>query len=490
MSSVAAQPRTVQGAPTTRSNAGPVWGMDVRDLHDRYWAARGVSVVRRGSAAVENHGPNLYLLIDPDDVVHFELRELSERLAWLKPAAIRLRIVDNHTEPYSERVIADPDGRFVRMRRAYRARTRMTRRAWLTPDPKLAQIWADAPVDDKPGTRRDALRAVRTAVGQRRTLPSSCAGRIIDTARDDSAAEAASLLFGRWDHPSDAIDGVYEYERGIWVHETAVIGARCRLVAPVWIGAGVTISPDTTLVGPLAIPDEEPVTPEPIDWQELRIPRLAANPTGQTRAGRRLGKRAFDIAFSLAAIIGTAWLYPIVALAIMIEDGRPIFFAHRRQTTRGREFPCWKFRTMCKNADKMKLELQRENVCDGPQFFMENDPRVLRVGRILRKLQIDEFPQFWNVLVGHMSVVGPRPSPDNENQFCPAWREARLSVRPGVTGLWQVRRTREPQTDFQEWIRYDLEYVQRQSWRLDLWVICLTIKNLLIRSGSEEEGTP
>ncbi|MFG0257714.1 MAG: sugar transferase, partial [Phycisphaerales bacterium JB043] len=86
---------------------------------------------------------------------------------------------------------------------------------------------------------------------------------------------------------------------------------------------------------------------------------------------------------------------------------------------------------------------------------------------------------FWNVLLGHMSVVGPRPSPDKENQYCPAWREARLSVRPGVTGLWQVRRTREPETDFQEWIQYDLEYVQHQSWKLDLWIIIQTVRHII-----------
>jgi lipopolysaccharide/colanic/teichoic acid biosynthesis glycosyltransferase len=166
-------------------------------------------------------------------------------------------------------------------------------------------------------------------------------------------------------------------------------------------------------------------------------------------------------------------------IAIAAEDGRPFFFAHRRQTLGGREFPCLKFRTMRRDAEKIKAQLQAENRADGPQFFIENDPRVTRVGRILRRYQLDEIPQFLNVLVGHMSVVGPRPSPDKENQYCPAWREARLSVRPGVTGLWQVSRTREPQTDFQEWIRYDLEYVQHQSFVGDLRIIADTIRYIL-----------
>ena len=106
---------------------------------------------------------------------------------------------------------------------------------------------------------------------------------------------------------------------------------------------------------------------------------------------------------------------------------------------------------------------------------MEHDPRITKVGRVLRKLQLDELPQFFNVLLGQMSVVGPRPSPFSENQYCPGWREARLSVRPGVTGLWQIRRTRADGADFQEWIRYDIEYVEQASFWLDVYIIWKTI---------------
>jgi lipopolysaccharide/colanic/teichoic acid biosynthesis glycosyltransferase len=134
---------------------------------------------------------------------------------------------------------------------------------------------------------------------------------------------------------------------------------------------------------------------------------------------------------------------------------------------------------MRKDAEKLKLELQKLNRADGPQFFIENDPRMTKVGRLIRKLNLDELPQFFNVLLGDMSVVGPRPSPHKENQFCPAWREARLSVRPGITGLWQVRRTRQAGSDFQEWIKYDLEYVRRANWRLDLLIICQTFRVLI-----------
>src|SRR4029434_10895757 len=129
---------------------------------------------------------------------------------------------------------------------------------------------------------------------------------------------------------------------------------------------------------------------------------------------------------------------------------------------------------MRNNAEKIKAQFKSQNQVDGPQFFIENDPRLTRVGRFLRKYKLDELPQFLNVLAGHMSIVGPRPSPFHENQFCPAWREARLSVRPGITGLWQIKRTRKKGEDFQEWIKYDIEYVDNMSFSLDMMIIFQT----------------
>jgi lipopolysaccharide/colanic/teichoic acid biosynthesis glycosyltransferase len=151
-----------------------------------------------------------------------------------------------------------------------------------------------------------------------------------------------------------------------------------------------------------------------------------------------------------------------------------VFFGHIRQGRGGRPFACWKFRTMHHHAQQIAWQLEAYNQADGPQVFIRDDPRVTRVGRYLRKSHLDEFPQFFNVLVGQMSLVGPRPSPDDENQFCPAWRDLRLSVRPGITGLWQLQRTREPGEDFQEWIRYDIEYVENASLWLDLKIMVRT----------------
>jgi lipopolysaccharide/colanic/teichoic acid biosynthesis glycosyltransferase len=189
-------------------------------------------------------------------------------------------------------------------------------------------------------------------------------------------------------------------------------------------------------------------------------------------------KRAFDILFSVAALLITAPLYPLVMLCIYLEDGRPFFFGHVRESRGGREFQCWKFRSMRKDAEAIRQRMHALNQADGPQFFVENDPRLTRVGALIRRLNIDELPQFFNVLIGEMSVVGPRPSPRAENQYCPAWREARLSVRPGITGLWQIMRTRRPGMDFQEWIQYDLEYVERMRLRSDIAIVCETIRIL------------
>jgi len=110
---------------------------------------------------------------------------------------------------------------------------------------------------------------------------------------------------------------------------------------------------------------------------------------------------------------------------------------------------------------------------------MADDPRITTVGRFLRETYLDEIPQFFNVLMGEMSVVGPRPSPESENTLCASWRDARLSIRPGITGLWQICRTREPLKDFQEWIHYDTKYVRELSLRMDLWVCWRTFRKMV-----------
>lgn len=204
---------------------------------------------------------------------------------------------------------------------------------------------------------------------------------------------------------------------------------------------------------------------------------VSAGPVGKHGRERmyRAAKRMLDVTGAVVGLILLSPLMVVVALMVKLSSRGPIFFAHRRQGLRGAEFPCLKFRSMNHGADHLQAQLRGQNEVDGPQFKITQDPRLTRIGRWLRETNVDELPQLFNVLMGHMSLVGPRPSPDKENQFCPAWRRARLSVKPGITGLWQVLRRREdPDSDFQQWIYYDVAYAENRSLRLDLQLLLYT----------------
>lgn len=478
-------------ASGSESSPRVFWGFDHQALHDRFWASRGVQVVRPGMLAGRTNGHHptapkegpgkrhrgdFYLLLGSDDLVLFRIAPLLDRFSWLKPRAMRLRLIEQEPEPYVETVETDEQGMLKRIRRHYNSRSSATQQAWLTADGSLARAWARCE------TIVEAKQNIKLRLTKDPIVPAVAHARLFLRTADARRIDQLLLFLQRlWHRPGATLDGVYEFTSGIWVHETAHVSPDARLIAPLWIGAGVRVGPTQVIVGPGGVADtpESQIETKPIDWEYIRFASRSRFTRGDVALLSRPGKRLFDIAFASAALAATAIVYPFVIAAIVNEDGWPPFFSHKRQTIGGREFPCYKFRTMLRNAEAMKAELAKANVCDGPQFHIDDDPRVLRVGRVLRKYHLDELPQFWNVLLGHMSVVGPRPSPERENQFCPTWREARLSVRPGVTGLWQVQRTRRPESDFQEWIRYDLEYVQNQNWRLDLWIIFQTIRKIL-----------
>lgn len=192
-------------------------------------------------------------------------------------------------------------------------------------------------------------------------------------------------------------------------------------------------------------------------------------------------KRLFDFAFALSALIGLSPVYFLIALAIKLDDGGSAFFTQERVGLNGRRFGCLKFRTMVVNAEALRHQLMNENEQSGPVFKIKMDPRVTRVGRFLRKTSLDELPQFLNVLTGDMSVVGPRPPIPSEVEQYERWQTRRLSMKPGITCIWQVSGRNNIQ--FEEWVRLDMKYIDNWSLKLDFLIILKTVKVMLLGDG-------
>lgn len=197
---------------------------------------------------------------------------------------------------------------------------------------------------------------------------------------------------------------------------------------------------------------------------------------------KRSGKRLFDLAFSLTALAFLAPVFAAVALLIKLEDGGPIFYKSERIGLDGKPFGMIKFRSMVQNADKLVDQLLDQNEGAGLLFKMREDPRVTRVGRILRRFSLDELPQFLNVVRGEMSVVGPRPPLRREVESYDGRVKRRLLVRPGVTGLWQVSGRSDLSWD--ESVRLDLSYVENWSMVSDALIIAKTVKAVVASEGA------
>ena len=190
-------------------------------------------------------------------------------------------------------------------------------------------------------------------------------------------------------------------------------------------------------------------------------------------------KRLLDILCSFLLLVISIPLFFIIAILIKIDSKGPAFFLQKRCGRNRKEFFMYKFRTMVKDAETLKKGLRNE--MDGPMFKLKNDPRITRIGGILRRLSLDELPQLLNVLKGEMSLVGPRPLADEEMVGDDIWREIRLSVRPGMTGLWQIMG--RDSGKFGDWITYDTEYVQKRSLFMDIKILFLTITTVLCNKG-------
>lgn len=302
----------------------------------------------------------------------------------------------------------------------------------------------------------------------------------------------------------------FELRDSITIHESS------RIIGKVLLGKNVNVGPNVVIIGPaiishdtrieqgavinssiigsgLSVPKNEFAQDRVINGPQFGLKRpvrhkstgtLLPDSHGPFRSWPRFSyarclKRVADCIAAAIVLILFAPVLVLVALAIKLTSPGPVFYKDRRQGIHGKNFNCLKFRTMIMGADKIQEILRIVSQVDGPQFKMADDPRINTVGRFLRETYIDEIPQFFNVLFGQMSIVGPRPSPESENTLCPFWRDARLSVKPGITGLWQVFRTREPMKDFQEWIHYDTEYVRNLSLKMDLYICFKTAVKLL-----------
>ncbi|HID98051.1 MAG TPA: sugar transferase [Thermodesulfobacteriaceae bacterium] len=196
-------------------------------------------------------------------------------------------------------------------------------------------------------------------------------------------------------------------------------------------------------------------------------------------------KRIMDI---LVGAVGTficfVILYPIIGLAIKLDSRGPVLFKQKRVGMRGRIFNLYKFRSMHIDAEERKAELMKKNEMSGPIFKMTNDPRITRVGRFIRKTSLDEFPQFWNILKGEMSLVGTRPPTPEEVDQYDDWHRRRISIKPGLTGLWQIS-GRNKIRDFNEIVRLDLQYIDQ--WRLidDIKILWRTLWIVAMRKGAK-----
>lgn len=193
-----------------------------------------------------------------------------------------------------------------------------------------------------------------------------------------------------------------------------------------------------------------------------------------------IAKRLFDLLVCLFLLPVVVPILLLCALVIKLDSAGPILIAQERTGRDGARFRMYKFRTMIQNAEELKAQLAHLNVLPHPDFKIPNDPRITRVGKLLRQTSLDELPQLINVFRGEMSLVGPRPT-----SFAPStyrlWHTYRLEVTPGITGLWQIRG--RSATTFDERLRLDIEYIQHRSFGLDVKILLRTVPSVLKRSG-------
>jgi exopolysaccharide biosynthesis polyprenyl glycosylphosphotransferase len=212
------------------------------------------------------------------------------------------------------------------------------------------------------------------------------------------------------------------------------------------------------------------------DWTTLSFSQTPTN------AAALLLKRLFDVVASGLGLLALSPLLGLVALIIKLQDGGPILFEQERSGLYGRPFGMLKFRSMVLNAEELRAELEAQNEMDGPVFKIKRDPRITRIGAFIRKTSIDELPQLWNVFRGDMSLVGPRPPIPAEVAQYERWQMRRLSMKPGITCIWQV--SGRNQISFENWMKLDLQYIDNWSFWLDIKLLLMTVPVVLLQRGA------
>ncbi len=358
--------------------------------------------------------------------------------------------------------------------------------------------------------------------------------RAINSIGDYCKIHREVLLDG---HTTSSNKDYTEISDGIWVGENVTISPQAYLLGPAIIGSNCTIEKNAQIIGPVAIGKrckigEGTLVRESILWEDsvieekssveycvagqglkihtgdsfrnkvvvdnLKLGEINLTPLKQelrmavgTTATKMYSfkyiafiglKRLVDISFAFLGLLILSPLVLLISIAIRLDSSGPVIFRQKRCGKGGKDFEMLKFRTMVKDAESLQQKLASQKDVDGPMFKLVNDPRVTRVGKFLRKTSLDELPQFINVLKGEMSLVGPRPLAMNEMKFSPSWRDIRLKVNPGITGLWQVKGRSE--TPFHDWIRYDVFYVKNQSLWLDIKILVKTILVVLRKIGA------
>lgn len=215
----------------------------------------------------------------------------------------------------------------------------------------------------------------------------------------------------------------------------------------------------------------------------MAMERLKVNPAKvNDRPFYHVVKRLFDIVVSACGLILLSPLFLFLVIKIRSEDGGPAFYSQERIGKNEKPFKMWKFRSMVVDADKMLDELENQNEIDGAMFKIKDDPRVTKIGHVIRKYSLDELPQLWNVLIGDMSLVGPRPPLPSEVAEYTDYDKQRLTVMPGCTGLWQV--TKRNEADFDEMVWLDIVYINHSGMWEDLKLIIKTVLVMIHPNGA------